>query len=319
MDEVPIENPLAWYANIGGDISQDGHGDVNLGLMKGPWSLQLQTDTLDVRWSPEGEHGRAWVGLRGAAFAAQMVITPWTGGAPDPARGFNGRYVGIDAGVLRYLPAGFYAGPMITARAYDFAAQPLTTAPVPDGRVVTTPELQVGWWHEHAQVLLVGGLDVAPTFASPTALSPHLYVYARGEIPSTIISYTELRAGIADNQDFLVRTRLGGLNPYVVPLAGAAWAEFWVEDYAALRTGLLAPIGEHVRTGPLVDGVVMTEVYQGEAQDITAGLGWMNRVEVRKFRGQLDVGWSPWLERQPGYGAWSVWLRLERGWGMFGG
>ena len=44
-------------------------------------------------------------------------------------------------------------------------------------------------------------------------------------------------AGVAEGTDDLTSTRLGGLNPYVVPLAGAFWGEFWVEDYAAARVG----------------------------------------------------------------------------------
>lgn len=47
----------------------------------------------------------------------------------------------------------------------------------------------------------------------------------------------ELRAGWARGQDRVLRTRLGGLNPYVVPLAGAAWAEWLVERYVAGRAG----------------------------------------------------------------------------------
>ena len=63
---------------------------------------------MDLRWTPSWDHGRGWVAARGQFGAAGLMISPWTDGAPSD--GVRASYVGLEGGVLRYLPRGFYAG-----------------------------------------------------------------------------------------------------------------------------------------------------------------------------------------------------------------
>lgn len=317
MEMLPLA--LHYHLSLGGDISQQGHGDVNFGVQGELFSAELQTDTLDLRWTPSGEHGRAWLGLRGAAFAAQMLITPWSGGAPDPANALNAAYVGLDGGGLRYGPAGSYAGLQFAARHYFFSAQDATTRAVPDARTVYSPELVLGWWKPFAEVRLLPGCDLSPT----QTWAPHLYAEAHWRPQPQHPGWVELRGGIAAHQDDLISTRIGGLNPYVIPLAGAAWAEFHANDFVALRLGpSFGPTWTHGAFwgGPLLDVVWFSEQTSGPIAlqhdwQREIGLGLRTHIEHKKFFGDLSGGWSPTLLRQPSYGAWSIWLRLGLQWG----
>jgi hypothetical protein len=95
---------------LGAELSETSFGIFDLGLRKGPLSIQLLTDTLDVRFAPQLKSGRAWIGLRVETFAAGLMISPWTAGAPDPGRAWSAGYGGIDGGWMRYLPANLYVG-----------------------------------------------------------------------------------------------------------------------------------------------------------------------------------------------------------------
>ena len=74
---------------FGGEVSATSFGIADLGLRKGPLSLQLYTDTLELRYAPDLARGRYWVAARVEAFAAGLLISPWRDGAPDPARAWG--------------------------------------------------------------------------------------------------------------------------------------------------------------------------------------------------------------------------------------
>jgi hypothetical protein len=197
-----------------------------------------------------------------------------------------------------------------------------TGAAPPDARAVGTVDAIVGWYTPAARGWARAGVDIATTDA--TALrAPHL-VGAFAWMPDwraggvALAPRVELHAGIAENQDDLLRTRLGGLNPWVVPLAGAAWAEWWVEDYAAARLGGTVGAGEPgakqvgVRVSPFVD----LATFDGDA---AAGFG----LGVRAWRGRLFAdltgGVAPWIPRQDNVGRTSVWFAVGWDWGTRAG
>ena len=309
MDLVPVEHPIEWYATFGGDVGPDSHGDVNLGIRKGPYSLSLQTDTLDVRGEFEGSHGKSWVGARYAAFAAEMLITPWKDGAPDPASALNAMYGGLDAGFLRYASQGFYGGLQGYGRYYYFYENATTEIAVPEPRVVVAPELVGGRWTPDVHLKATLGLHLSPDMP----VAPHLRMDVHMQpAKGWFAPLVESTVVIAENQDNLITTRVGGLNPYVVPLAGAAWAEFHAEDVASLRVapqfrGSLGQVG--LVLGPGVD-VVWLGGTGGES-----GIFFDGSLGYKRFFTDLSAGWSPSIERQEGVGAWGGWLRFGWGWG----
>lgn len=299
--------PWQVSGELGAEIHvDDSHGIANVAAVRGPWKLQWITDTLDVRYAPEGEQGRAWVGLRAATFAAGMVITPWVDGAPAPQLAMMGAYGGVEAGWIRYLPRGAYAGVMGFARWHGFYGD--RAEPLPLARLHAAPQGVLGWWSEPLHAWAVVGVDLqGRPDGAVASVAPH----SRGQAvwaPGWVVApRVELRAGWGEGQDVVTLSRVGGLNPYVVPVAGAAWAEWWVEDYVAVRAG-----GE-VHT-PTVDVLLFTDVaaFDGPQGGGTAvGLGLAPTVRVGPVDVALAGGVVPWVERQDGVARWSSYVLVS--------
>src|SRR5438270_804899 len=96
-----------WRATVGGQLDSDSHGILDLGVRNGAFSAQIFTDTLDLRLAPESAGGRLFIVARGEALVAGLLASPWTNGAPDPARSLWASYAGVEGGFVRYLPRGF--------------------------------------------------------------------------------------------------------------------------------------------------------------------------------------------------------------------
>jgi len=303
--------PWQGRAALGGELSTTSFGIFDLGLRKGPLSLELLTDTLDIHFSPSLRSGRAWVGLRVETFAAGLMISPWTDGAPDPSRAWNAGYGGLDGGWQHYLPAHFYVGLQGSARAYLFWARESTTLAPPGLTPVFSAEAVIGHYTEESHIQLRAGGD-----AELDRIAPHVYAEASLRPNWAIAPRIELRAGWAMNQDAILRTRLGGLNPYVVPLAGAAWAEFWVENYVALRAGpslrtALPGRGPHSLELALVGDVV------GFDGRTAVGFAALSTWKYRRLFLNASLGWAPWLPRQGNVPAIAGFLLFGADWGAF--
>ncbi|MES2638030.1 MAG: hypothetical protein V4850_01050 [Myxococcota bacterium] len=322
-----MDAPLEWHASAGGQIDSDSHGDVNLGLRTGAWSFVLRTDAPEITWAPSDERGRAWVTARGHAFAAGLFISPWADGAPDPEQALRAASVGAEAGWVGYGPAGIYAGGRAAIDGVFFGEQPSTTVAVPDARAVVTMDAIAGLWRPGFSAWARAGVDFiavdgrgvrAPHLVGELHWLPALHVGTVALAPRV-----EAWAGVADAQDDLLHARIGGLNPWVVPLAGAAWAEWWAEDYAAVRIGPTVGVGEPgagtlgVRVSPFVDLATFGGGTGDSGSAAGVGLG------VRAWRGRLfaDVtgGYAPWIERQTGISRASVWVSLGWDWGTKAG
>lgn len=303
--------PWQGRAALGGELSATSFGIFDLGLRKGPLSIEILTDTLDIHFSPSLRRGRAWVGLRVETFAAGLMISPWTAGAPDPSRAWNAGYSGLDGGWQHYLPAGFYAGLQGSARLYLLWARENTTVPPPGLVPVFSAEAVVGHYTPTSHVQIRAGGD-----AELDRLAPHVFAEASLRPDWAIAPRIELRAGWAMNQDAILRTRLGGLNPYVVPLAGAAWAEFWVENYVALRVGpsLRTPLpgrSPHSLELSLVSDIV------GFDGTTAVGFGALGSWRYRRLFLNASLGVAPWLQRQPGLVPLAGFVLFGADWGAF--
>ena len=299
---------------LGGQLETEGHGILDVGWRRGPLSVQLFTDTLDLRLTRSSDHGRWSMGLRAAAFAAGLWITPWDNGAPDPTRAQQASYFGPDLEVQRYLPGGLWVGGAAFFRPHRFRPLPLSTLRVPDtawGRA----EAVAGLWRDEGrlQARLAAGLDAT----YPGRLAPHLFGDASWQPDGPVVPTFEVHAGWADGQDDITATRLGGLTPYGVPLAGAAWAELWVEDYAMARLGGRVQ-GEHLHAGVGVDvavwtlpGLTTADVVTGGSALGLAGLaGWHDRAAFA----DIAVGYSPTLPRAEGVWPAPVYLLVGSRW-----
>lgn len=302
--EEPAPAPV-WErtAQGGAQLGASSFGILTFGARRGPLSMTLLTDTLDLRFGPEWERGRAWIGARAQlGGTAGMMMAPWTDGAPDPGRARMAFYEGLDGGGLRYLPGGLYAGGQVNARLYQLTPEGGGLSDGVTQRGILSTDALVGLWRPQVQGYARLGVDL-----SDVGVSPHATVELRAEGPWRLAPVVELRAGIAESQDELNLSRLGGLNPYVVPLAGAAWAEWWVEDYAALRLGPRVAVKSF-------EIALMSDLaaFDGQRAAGFAALGaWR---QDRRFV-ELSVGYAPWIPRQDDVGRASVYVLGGLDWG----
>jgi hypothetical protein len=296
---------ITCLAAVGGQINADPHGELTLSLGGPRARLGWYTDTLLARAEAERPQGRGWAELGGQFAGAGLLAWPWRDGAPAPEAALFASTLGGEVGAQRYLPAGLYLGGTLSLRRWRFSAVEGSTAAPPEPRNIAQAELIGGLYRSEA-VHLWGRAGLSQE--GPQS-APHLVGEARYQpIDRRIGPHLRLSAGLAEGQTDRTTTRLGGLNPHVVPLAGAGWGEWWVEDYAALRVG--ASVGRPqaedwgLRVAPIVD----LAAFDGQR---AYGLGAL----VRAHRGRgalvLDLGHAPAIVRQPGIGRSSLYLSLS--------
>ncbi len=344
---LPAAAGPAWRAMVGGEFNADPHGALDFGWRLGDWQLQLVTDTIDARWQPETDRGRSWVAARAEFGAAGLMISPWAAGAPLPEAALSGFYAGPEAGHVWYLPRGLYAGGDAHVRWWWFAPLAATERAIPEGQLRAEAAGILGWWSEDAHAWLRGGAHLAPD-ANPATLAVPAYGKVLGgpidgverdagapvqpfvsftgvlrPKQATVAPRVEVRAGAGAGMDAASRARLGGLNPYVVPLAGAAWAEFWVEDYAAVRAGPSLHVGRF-EVDAVVDAAAWGEPTDwrpagADTPNARRGLGYglLTRFQPNRLYIDLDGGISPSLPRRSGI-AWTAWTCVGVDWGRGG-
>ena len=297
---------------FGGEVSATSFGIADLGLRKGPLSLQLYTDTLELRYAPDLARGRYWVAARVEAFAAGLLISPWRDGAPDPSRAWGAGYLGGEGGYIRYLPAGLYVGATGAARLYLFAALPQATVPAPGPTPLFTADAIFGHHTAISHLWVRAGAD-----AELHLVAPHIAVEALVRPDWTLAPRLEVRAAWAMNQDFLTRTRLGGLNPYVVPLGGAGWAEFWVQSYIALRAGPSLRLRLPGRTEQTLELTPVADV-AGFDGSTAVGFALLAKWRYRRLFVEAAAGYAPFIKRQEGVLRVAGFALFGADWDVFG-
>jgi len=293
---------LAWefHGEVGAEINQAPFGVFNAGARTDKISIELITDTIDVRWTPTFKKGRAWLGFRGEFGFAYMFQAPWANGEPRRDLGYNAFYEGAEAGVIGYLPAGFYAGVDTTVRFNQFASNKATQVAVPESVWLMRTYGILGFYHENAHLWVRAGGDVLDF----NRFLPRVEGMFELNLPGSAAPIMEVRGAWAQDATDLTRTRLGGLNPYVVPLAGLGWGEFWVKNYMATRVGAEGRWHADKNTFKL-----------GLASDLDwfddqfmVGFSANFRWEKGPWFVETAYGWAPWADRPQGSVAMSGWL-----------
>ncbi len=110
--------------------------------------------------------------------------------------------------------------------------------------------------------------------------------------PGWRLQLTE-RAGWGWGEDDLTRARIGGLNPYVVPVAGLPWAAILAGRYIAGQVTLHFEAFDDVEIGPQIDVVAVRDIRRRGEDEFGVALG---------IGGFVDVRWGPWqVELRAGY------------------
>lgn len=302
---APPKKPSSqWRFALGGEFSSDSHGIFDLGYRRGPWAIQLFTDTLELSYEAAAGRFSGWGKLRGEAGIAGLMPFPWLNGAPAPELGHYASYVGGELGGAMTLPHGLSLGAV--GGAYQYAFNPTeqgTLGDWPSSSPYINADVVTAFSNRHLWARARGGLAYTVSGISPHA---ELVISATRRVWGKIDGLVLIHAGWAENTDRITRTRLGGLNPYSVPLAGAAWAEWWVEDYLASRVGLNYSASRTSFTG-FMDGAA----FDGQE---ALGLGF--RVKHIFFWGEAEatVGYAPYIVRQEGISRVTGYIMVARHW-----
>lgn len=227
-------------------------------------------------------------------------------------------YVGADFGGYRYGPAGTYWGGAGWARAYFF--DPYGGGGTRD--LVGNGDATLGIWRPSFSAALRAGAHVESA-AGAQLLQPHLQADAAWHPDGVVAPIANAWAAVANGETAVTRTRVGGLTPYGVPMPGAAWAEWWVEDYAAGRVGLTAgstgmskPAAALRGRGALTGEVAWLPAPYGDvdAPRLAVGFSAGGTLTWRRTYLTTDVGYAPWIPRAPGVSRVSVFFRLGLDW-----
>ena len=306
---LPASIPIS---DVSFHIAINGFADVrpvlNLKYQAEEYAITILTDTLQLsRFWSINEHS-TWFYIQGQGYQGHMTPYPWEDGAPALSKGFQTSYAGIEGGQLRTWKEQFYVGGEGIARYYWYRTDNENPLENRDNEFRLTFNTFAAWNTTAASVRLVLGEDIVNT--KQFELQPHLYCTATYRPDWTFAPWLELRAGWGDNQDNISKMRLGGLNPYVVPFAGAGWGEWWVEDYLVSRVGSITQI-------PIKKLQMELGIHSdlGYFQNISAiSFGQYTGVSYNDWKGIIHWGMAPWIERQDGVSFFSSYISIARGW-----
>jgi hypothetical protein len=121
-----------------------------------------------------------------------------------------------------------------------------------------------------------------------------------------------LGAGLDD----LNRMRVGGMNPYVVPVAGAPWAAFLSDRLLAGQWSWHIRLFKEMETGFLVDLAWIDDLERTGASDsgVMTGLGLFADLRLGSFQIDLRAGWAPTLRWQGSGGQLGIFGALGWQW-----
>lgn len=114
-------------------------------------------------------------------------------------------------------------------------------------------------------------------------------------MPSARIQFSEW-AGWSEGVDDLGRDAIGGMNPFVIPVAGLPWASLLSERYLVAQTSFHFRIWRQIEAGVLADvGTVADIRRDGDLNDFGAAAGFGAFLDARlgSWQADLRLGWSP--------------------------
>lgn len=127
-------------------------------------------------------------------------------------------------------------------------------------------------------------------------------------------------ASLGVGQDDLNRDRLGGSNPYVVPLPGAPWASWISSRYASDLVSLHFKASDGLEIGPMAGLLLVTDPDRVDALDEVAllwGAGLLVDWRIDpSWQVDLRGGYSPSVSDRADRAAWNVWI--STGWAYEG-
>lgn len=295
-----------WRWALGAQLDPASHGIVDIGYRTKSLSLQLLTDTVDLRYRHKVERGQWEVGLRGALFGAELLFSPWEDGRPAPEQALRATYAGLDLSRAWWLSGGMYIGLLGEFRLYQFGPWKDATRVVPDERGRLRAAAKWGIWRSTLRTEVLSGVV-------QDGDTPGFWVEAKLSVPTSDgfgflnKSYLGWSRGLTR----LSRFRLGGLNPYVVPFAGMGWAESWVERYAVQRVGLNIRADQADQTLEVALGA---DIGLWDDESLRISPMAMGTLEIGADKWMASGGVIAFEEANLQFGGWSLFVWYERSW-----
>ncbi len=303
-------------------------GDVDLDLIYNTDTLRLRLSDYCISAVCLGAH------IEGEALMAGLLTKYWREGQLLDSQGFNaswiagGLFAKIDAN-----PAFIYYG--ATVRHWLFSrsdANPVDFV-LPTNTTVLEQQLSFAYW----------GLASDKSLSEPHRMFPRYRGFAFGfdvqvdlrrqtkawgapedprnqpepfssqfkqwasfghQFHSRVRLQVKQEAFVSRGLDDLSRRRVGGLNPYVAPVAGAPWNAFLSDQHLMFRTSLHGRIWQQVEAGLIFDaGILQDPLRQGDNNHgAVVGMGLFADAPL----GPVDIfaaaGWSPpgvWQQDNP--------------------
>ncbi len=266
---------------------------------------------------------------------AGLLTDYFRDGRREVARGFGAGYFIFGAFLKALLPRDHYIEVALDVRRWSFdtmeGTDPGLTLPLESW--VIEPRLRYTFWRlqddpsireAHRPFMRVQGVafgfeigaDFRTEAAAFGAIDPDHFspIDPRNQGEATVLMFRQwLRAGVQAHdrvrfqflqvaatgrgEDDLTRMRIGGSNPYVVPLAGAPWASLLADLLVAVEVSLHVRIWRELEVGLVADGIALRDLHRVGDRDLdfAGGLGVFADLRFGAFQIDLRGGWTPSL------------------------
>ena len=149
-----------------------------------------------------------------------------------------------------------------------------------------------------------GAIDSAFTPADtrndpdPTSLRLRLWLLGGTWLGDGVRWQFDHRAAYGLGEDDLSRDRLGGLNPYVVPVAGSPWGAYVSERYLSGQWSWHVPVSTSHELGVLLGGAYLDDLSRTGDSSSGPVFGAAGFADLRfgDWQTDLRIGWTPTLE-----------------------
>ena len=248
-------------------------------------------------------------------------------------RGFSASHVLVEAYLKANLPANNYLEIALGGKKWFFSRLEATASELvlPPDAWVLQPRLRYTYWNlemdpsisdRHRTFWrvagLAAGLEIGADFRSdvrawgaldlehfaevdsrndPNKISYYIRQWSRlgwkltDRLRTQILQASSFGVG----EDDLTRIRLGGMNPYVIPVAGAPWAGYLSEKFLSLESSWHFRVYKEVEIGVLVDAVLMADPKRAGNDDVgvVMGAGFFGDLRFGDMQIDIRAGWTP--------------------------
>jgi hypothetical protein len=341
-----------WLSPVKGfHLAYQASYDLDHLVLDSHLGIYYNTDTARLAWDRLTFcNGLLETGIRASweRNFAGLLLDYWQRGIEDTSRGIKASYFAGEIYLKANLPHDSYLELNTGIRRWIFGRLGSTNPALvlPPNAWVFEPRLRYTWWnlqHDAAFVDahrmfprivgLAAGLDLGLDLRSETAAwgdpadprnDPGSLIFmlrqwfrAGWQLHPVLRTQLFQVASYGHAEDDLTRARVGGLNPYVVPLAGAPWAAFISEKFLSLESSWHVRIFDQIEAGILLQGILIEDVTREgriDTYDFLFGLGAF--IDARFWGFQLDIraGWSPSIDWQSSSGQFGLYCGLGWQW-----